>query len=332
MKGSYDIRIANRSLSYHFRINRNITIIQGDSATGKTTMVDMIREYELQGEDSAVSIQCRCACNVVEGNTWQKQLSAIENSIVFIDEGNRFVSSREFADTIAHSSNYYVIVTREPLYNLPYSVEEIYGIHSTGKYGTLTPVYHEMYRIYSSEAISGEINVREHKTFLVEDSNAGFQFFQGCCKAEVACVSAGGNSNICRLLEGQLSQETVLVIADGAAFGPFMSRIGVLMKRHPDISLYLPESFEWLILTSGLIDGNRIKKIAENPSDYIDSMQYFSWEQYFTALLIQETKDTWLHYQKSKLNEIYLHRRQAEAIISQMPPEIEALLEIHQSE
>jgi hypothetical protein len=31
---------------------------------------------------------------------------------------------------------------------LPISVDEIYGIRSSGKYGTLTPVNHEFYRIY----------------------------------------------------------------------------------------------------------------------------------------------------------------------------------------
>ena len=35
-----------------FEIRRNITIIRGDSATGKTTLIDMIREYDENGEDS----------------------------------------------------------------------------------------------------------------------------------------------------------------------------------------------------------------------------------------------------------------------------------------
>ena len=44
--------------------------------------------------------------------------------------------------------NYYVIVTREKLSNLPYSVTEIYGIRSSGKYNDLVPVYYETYHIY----------------------------------------------------------------------------------------------------------------------------------------------------------------------------------------
>ncbi|MEI3340181.1 MAG: hypothetical protein V8R80_09800 [Eubacterium sp.] len=47
---------------------------------------------------------------------------------MFIDEGNPFVSSVEFAGQIEKSDDSYVIVTREGLANLPYSVEEIFGI------------------------------------------------------------------------------------------------------------------------------------------------------------------------------------------------------------
>ena len=67
---------------------------------------------------------------------WKEQLSGIADSIVFIDEGNEFNKTTEFADEIQKTDNYYVIVTRESLPSLPYSVEEIYGIKTSGKYGT----------------------------------------------------------------------------------------------------------------------------------------------------------------------------------------------------
>ena len=72
----------------------------------------------------------------------------MSNTIVFIDEGNAFVKSTEFASEIKKTDNYYVIVTRESLEILPISVDEIYGIRSSKKYGVLAPVYHEFYHIY----------------------------------------------------------------------------------------------------------------------------------------------------------------------------------------
>ncbi|MCI1309896.1 MAG: ATP-binding protein [Lachnospiraceae bacterium] len=322
MRGKYHIHVSNRALSFDFTLSRNITIICGDSATGKTTLVDMIREYELQGTDSAVQISCEKPCVVVEGNSWKRQLRELESeSIVFIDEGNRFVSSQEFAEAAQNSGNYYVIVTRENLYNLPYSVTEIYGIKSSGKYNSLRPVYHELYRVYG-EKVDDSCNI--YNTVITEDSHSGFQFFKDVCSDTVTCVPADGNSNILAMIRKAAAENTTpcLVIADGSAFGAFMAQIHMFMEHRTDVHLYLPESFEWLILTSGLIDGNRVRDILETPEKYIESSQYFSWEQFFTATLIDETKDSYLRYQKSSLNPAYLRKREKEAILAVIPKAI----------
>lgn len=42
MKGSYEVIVQSRRLQYKFVIRRNITIIKGNSATGKTTLLEMI--------------------------------------------------------------------------------------------------------------------------------------------------------------------------------------------------------------------------------------------------------------------------------------------------
>ena len=147
MKGSCHVIVQNRYLKYEFDVRRNLTVIQGNSATGKTTLVEMIRESHLDSQ-SGVSVSCERPCRVIEGDLWQEQISYIKDSIVFIDEGASFVETEAFASAAKSSSNYFVIVTRENLEMLPVSVEEVYGIRSSGKYGTLEPVYHEMYRLY----------------------------------------------------------------------------------------------------------------------------------------------------------------------------------------
>ena len=53
MKGSHKIIVQNKRIRYDFEIRRNITVIRGDSATGKTALVDMIREHYENGEASA---------------------------------------------------------------------------------------------------------------------------------------------------------------------------------------------------------------------------------------------------------------------------------------
>lgn len=42
MRGQYHVIVQNKRLRYEFDIKRNITIIRGDSATGKTTLYSMI--------------------------------------------------------------------------------------------------------------------------------------------------------------------------------------------------------------------------------------------------------------------------------------------------
>ena len=66
-----------------------------------------------------------------------------------------------------------------------------------------------------------------------------------------------------------------------------------LMKHYREIILYLPEAFEWLILKSGVIVDSELGRILASPIDYIESQSYFSWEPFFTVLLVGRTKGTY---------------------------------------
>ncbi len=316
MKGSYHVIVQNRNLKYEFDIRRNLTIIQGDSATGKTTLVEMIRESHLDA-NSGVTVSCDRPCRVIEGDLWREQISYITNSILFIDEGAAFVESEAFAALAKGSSNYFVIVTRENLEMLPISVEEVYGIKSSGKYGTLQPVYHEMYRIYDSHPETNIPTVPDE--ILVEDSNSGYEFFLNLAKKYgLACRSAHGKSNIFTCLAEMEAGKEVLVIADGAAFASQMNRVARFVKRNEKIRLYLPESFEWLLLSAGIISDGQLKNVLENPSAYIDSVEYFSWERFFTAVLMEKTNGTYLQYSKARLNTNYLTKGIQEKVLATM--------------
>ena len=140
-----------------------------------------MREYYENGISSAVELWCDKECTVLEGRTWSAQLSMMQDSIVFIDEGNNFVMSDAFAAIIQNTDNYYVIVTREGIPSLPYSVDEIYGIRNSGKYGTLKQTYNEFYHLYQ---ISND-SLPVHPTHVItEDSNSGYQFSKGCVTRE----------------------------------------------------------------------------------------------------------------------------------------------------
>lgn len=201
MKGKHRIVVSTKRQKYEFELRRNLTILRGDSATGKTTLIEMIQDHENDPLGSPVELISDKKCYVLEGALWKEQLAGITDSIVFIDEGNTFVKAEEFAGVIQNTDNYYVMR---------------------------------------------------------------------------------------------------------------------LMESRKNIVLYLPESFEWLILSAGVLKNAAMEKILKNPSEYVESRNYFSWERFFTALLIEETKGTYLAYFKRNLNPVYLNESIKTAILSQM--------------
>ena len=60
MKGKYKVVVKNNRLHYEFEIKRNITIIRGDSATGKTTLINMLRQAENLCYDVVYGYRGRC--------------------------------------------------------------------------------------------------------------------------------------------------------------------------------------------------------------------------------------------------------------------------------
>lgn len=318
MKGTHTIQVSNKRVRYEFTINRNITIIQGDSATGKTTLISLIRDYGKEGVNSGVKLHCDKPCIVLQSEMWQEKLENTTDSIVFIDEGNRFISSVDFARAVQNSDNYYVIITREDLHALPYSIQEIYGIKTVGKTKTSDPTYNEMYRLYGEYATNSIIKPTK---IITEDSNAGYDFFENIGEMRgIKCISAKGKNEIINYINEE-DQETVLIVADGAAFGSEMGRIMQHIKYFPNYVIYLPESFEWLILKSGIFKDTELTNILDNPSQYIESSKFVSWERFFTHLLETITGKTSLvpKYNKTgKLTSYYKNAGNSEKILNQI--------------
>lgn len=324
MKGNHKVIIEAERLKYEFEIKRNITIIQGDSATGKTTLVDLIQTYGRYGDDSGITLNSDVPCIAFSGDTalWKAALETYENSIVFFDEDYAFIFSKDFAEAIRNTSNYYVLITRQPVYNLPYSINEIYGIRTTGKYHFPDKIYHEFYPIYKDLRM-----LSMAKTIvMVEDSKAGYQFFRQAC-TDAECISSEGNTRVAACLDQLPKSAPVVVIADGAAFGAYISKVMAVARDRSGVSMYFPESFEWIILKSGILDIKNIDNILAHPEDYIDSGLYFSWERFFTDLIESSTSDNKItRYSKSSLNPFYLQGKNMEAIINVLPAELRDLL------
>lgn len=256
MRGAYQVRVSRkRGTSFRFTVQRNITIVRGDSGTGKTTLYEMVADYTRLGTQSGVTVQCDRPCVALTDIDWRNQLSRISDSLVFVDEGLEEVASDAFAAAARESSNYYIIFCREELPNLPYSVNEVYRIKTSGKYHSFVQMYKEGdHYQYSQSRVKPK---HDFDVLLTEDSKSGLQFYSNRFKgSKVRCETAGTNSGILKWLLNHAGTH-VFVIADGAAFGPYVDRVLKLQKESPDyVTVCLPESFEWLLLKSGVVTFN----------------------------------------------------------------------------
>ena len=97
MKGKVKFSAKNVHIRFQFTLERNVTIITGNSGTGKTKLINMVRQYAELGRQSGVSLNCDKACIVLEGKNWESILEQTHDSVVFIEESTSFLRTHEFA-------------------------------------------------------------------------------------------------------------------------------------------------------------------------------------------------------------------------------------------
>lgn len=67
MKGEHQAVVRNNKAQIKPTIRRNLTILQGNSAAGKTTLLDLIDECDQLGPDSDTVVNCDVPCRVLSG-------------------------------------------------------------------------------------------------------------------------------------------------------------------------------------------------------------------------------------------------------------------------
>lgn len=279
MKGRFSLEIESRKVIYQLDIERKVTVIKGNSGTGKSSMIRILSDYVELGKDSGVRIRKSSdyEIKILENRSdWPRDLEQAHNTVIFVDEDVRYLYEKHFQTMFQTADCYIVIISRSGMFQqLPYAISSIYELR-TQKSGKMSLV--RMYRIYQKKLDEAKASFA-----ITEDSNAGYEMMRKIFTCPVE--SAGGNSNVLYCLSKNLmTSGEISVIVDGAAFGGYISAVMKLAGIRNNVTVIAPESFEYLLLKTSAFQRFLTDEL-EYTWKYCDSRLYLTWERYFTDLL-----------------------------------------------
>lgn len=270
------------NLEYNLQLNRRVTIIQGDSGTGKSCLYEIISEKDL---DNTTTIQSpkkviSLPIMITDRNSTKKFLKKNTNNIIVIDElctyenYNYLVSDQQLMEDILKYNVWYIIISRDikTIKGLSHSPKEIYEICELQEYTSGNKIVRTLKPKYDLS----KVNSKRFKELKTEDSGSGLKFFEnlGIPTNEIK----GGSSGVEKeLFEGKLHNKAVIVDLGNFKY-TFESLYNEALLGNLDI--IERECFEEQVLKSSLITTNSVlnEKLAEHLNK-INSTDYLTWER-----------------------------------------------------
>jgi hypothetical protein len=117
---------------YEFELKGKVSILAGDSGTGKSTLVDLVADLKKPLTDMVLECDLPCTALSQEPQKWDDELQS--NSVLFIDDAHPFLASEDIAK-IRESNCYFVIASRDA--PVDYNSDNVFKIASSGNYHTL---------------------------------------------------------------------------------------------------------------------------------------------------------------------------------------------------
>lgn len=296
---NHTLEIKGKRINYLLEIQDRITIIRGDSATGKTTMVKIISQ-QLRGINNGFTINTDFNLKeVVIDNIEYPDLD--HNNLYLLDEGS-LETSNEFANFVNKSRSHFIIISRDRLPKIIYSFESIYEFYNDDGITKLRHKYKDLNNQY--------VNKFKLNKLITEDSNSGCQFYNKFKNINV--ISSKSNSKLSRRIE---NEDDIIVVFDGIAIGPYIENM-YNISRNKNIYFLYPKSFEWLLLNSGIFRESDIK----DSKNYIGAI-YITEEEYYTKLLIEVSSrfnNGYIRYKKHKLSDWYLEDDRFNKVVNKL--------------
>lgn len=306
MTGRYILKLKDKYVSYELKLERQVTILKGDSGTGKSTFVQLCRLAINNEGDVNCNLTNRLIIieNIPSGYTITKLWGGASGRIFICDENNnKLFRTKEFAEFVNGSDNYFIIISRSGcLGMLTYSINDIYNINDCDAFHRLKNHYTDIERQLVPDLV------------ITEDSCAGKEFYEKTLKCPV--ISANGKGNVWNIAKRENADgKLICCIVDGSAFGAELAKILHGFPREYGVYLVAPESFEWLVLNTSLYKSS-VSQELERPYDFCETTKYVSWERLFTSLLQGLSS-----YSKANLpTEVLNHRREVLTLLGDISP------------
>lgn len=162
MRGRHKLRVVTKRINFSIVVERKYTIIRGDSATGKSTLANMVLLNNIQGRNSGVFVECD-----VEVKRYTDINDLKSNCIIVIDEGDLIFSLDGKEKLFKGSNCYFIIITREKLGYLPYSFTSVYEFNGEFANNTYNV---DMIPCFDNRYKSGVDNAMKPDLIITEDS------------------------------------------------------------------------------------------------------------------------------------------------------------------
>lgn len=325
MRKKINIEIYNKRIHYNLEFKRSITLILGDSGTGKTTLVNMLESYIENNKLSGIHFKSNIDIDDIrvlksrdENSIYSSKDS---NKLYFADEFVSFVRSKRFMKFLKETGSYLVYFSRSDRTGfMQYSVDEIYELKSERHNDyCLTKMYN--FYVDNNDTVKPDI-------IITEDKESGFSIISHIFNN---VDTADGKDNVVNKIKyyKERGYKNIYIVVDGAAFG---NQIQAVFSYSSDcnISVFAKESFEYLILGYSYFSKFLSTELSET-YNFAESSIYFTWETYYTDLLKLLCKNYYncKYYKVSweKLNGIFKSEKFLHYIRSQFS-DIDSSLEI----
>lgn len=259
------LNFKHANVTFSLKIKSKVTIIQGDSATGKTVLISNITDEKHEGYVDGV----RRFDMTARSNPEAFLASLPRGSIVFLDEEDvSAVRPGGWLRKICTYPVYIVLASRATLTELNYDYRDVYTLYTDSTYHTTLIRRYQDYDTLPDAA-----------SYACEDSASGKEYYED----RLGSVETISGNKSC------LRARSEALILDGSAIGKYMPKLIKSGKK-----LYLPESFEYLLLTG-------IARLSPDSLHKLDYLDYLTRERFY-YWLCSGTNLLDFKYSKRKLN------------------------------